>query len=419
MSTKRLPQGEDEHTLKQPARQLPQNIVFSLPATRSRGKTFGTMFDSRPTFAEINLAALRDNYRTVRAAIPSHAGLLAVVKADAYGHGFLEVSRELEQQGVDAFGVAFLAEAIQLRKSGIDKPILLLGGIYPGQERKCVGYNVSTAVFALDQLQALNHAAGKLYRKALVHLKVDTGMGRLGIPHHEVPALLEAMKQLSNICLEGVVSHFSSADELDQAGQQYTRMQAERFERVVQQVRGAGYDPRYLHIANSAAALLGEYTFCNLVRPGIVLYGALPSEDFQGKLELAPVMRLKSRIAMLKWVEPGTAISYARRYSANGKRLIASVPVGYADGYCRALTNKGQVLVRGERAQITGTVCMDWFMLDVTHIPNVAVGDEVTLMGCDSEGNQIRAEELAQWANTIPYEIFCGISKRVPRVYLK
>lgn len=377
------------------------------------------MFDSRPTFAEINLAALRENYRTVRASVPSRAGVLAVVKADAYGHGFLEVSRELEQQGADAFGVAFLAEAIQLRKAGIDKPILLLGGVYPGQERKCVGYNVSTAVFSLDQLKALDHAAAKLYRKALVHLKVDTGMGRLGIPYNEVPALLDAMKLLPNICLEGVVSHFSSADELDEAGQYYTRMQAERFEWAVQQVRKAKYAPRYVHIANSAGALLKDYPFCNLVRPGIALYGALPSADFQGKLNLKPVMRLKSKIAMLKWVEPGIAISYARRFSTSGRSLIASVPVGYADGYCRALTNKGQVLVRGERATVSGTVCMDWFMLDVTHIEGVTVGDEVTLMGCDPHGNSIRAEELAQWAGTIPYEIFCGISKRVPRVYLK
>lgn len=377
------------------------------------------MFDSRPTFAEINLAALRDNYRTVRASVASRSGILAVVKADAYGHGFLEISRELERLGVDAFGVAFLAEAIQLRKSGIDKPILLLGGVYPGQERKCVGYNVSTVVFSLDQLKALDHAAAKLYRKALVHLKVDTGMGRLGIPYQEVPALLDALKMLPNIYLEGVASHFSSADELDESGQYYTRMQAERFSWAVQKVRAAGFAPRYVHIANSAGALLNDYPFCNLVRPGIALYGALPSPDFQGKLELKPVMRLKSKIAMLKWVEPGTAISYARRFTAGSKSLIASVPVGYADGYCRALTNKGQVLIRGQRAPVSGTVCMDWFMVDVTHIPDVAVGDEVTLMGCDPEGNHIRAEELAQWAGTIPYEIFCGISKRVPRVYIK
>jgi len=377
------------------------------------------VFESRPTFAEIDLAALRENYATIRASVPSRAAILAVVKADAYGHGFLEICRELERQGVDAFGVAFLAEAIQLRKSGIDKPILLLGGIYPGQEKKCVGFNISTTVFSLEQAKALDLAAGRLYRKALVHLKVDTGMGRLGIPYDQIPAMLDALKLLPNLYLEGVVSHFASADELDESGQYFTRLQVERFEWVVQQIRRAKFAPRYLHIANSAGALLKDYPFCNLVRPGIALYGALPSDDFQGRLSLRPVMRLKSRIAMLKWVEPGTTISYGRRFTASRRSLIASVPVGYADGYPRALTNKGEALVRGERVPVVGTVCMDWIMLDVTGLDGVMVDDEVLLMGEDQQGNSIRAEELAKWAGTIPYEILCGISKRVPRVYLK
>lgn len=376
------------------------------------------MFDSRPTFAEINLAALRENYATLRSSVPARAAILAVVKADAYGHGFLEVCRQLEKQGVDAFGVAFLAEAIQLRKSGIDKPILLLGGVYPGQEKKCVGFNISTTVFSLEQAKALDTAARKLYRKALVHLKVDTGMGRLGIPYDQVPAMLDALKLLPNIYLEGVVSHFSSADELDEAGQYFTRLQSERFEWVVQQIRRARFNPRYIHIANSAGSLLKDYLFCNLVRPGIALYGALPSDDFQGRLALKPVMRLKSKIAMLKWVEPGTTISYGRRFTTEQRTLVASVPVGYADGYPRALTNRGEALVKGKRAPVTGTVCMDWIMLDVTDIVDVCVGDEVTLMGEDSLGNCISAEELAGWANTIAYEVLCGISKRVPRIYL-
>lgn len=376
------------------------------------------MFDSRPTFAEISLAALRENYATLRSSVPARAAILAVVKADAYGHGFLEVCRQLEKQGVDAFGVAFLAEAIQLRKSGIDKPILLLGGVYPGQEKKCVGFNISTTVFSLEQAKALDTAARKLYRKALVHLKVDTGMGRLGIPYDQVPAMLDALKLLPNIYLEGVVSHFSSADELDEAGQYFTRLQSERFEWVVQQIRRARFNPRYIHIANSAGSLLKDYLFCNLVRPGIALYGALPSDDFQGRLALKPVMRLKSKIAMLKWVEPGTTISYGRRFTTEQRTLVASVPVGYADGYPRALTNRGEALVKGKRAPVTGTVCMDWIMLDVTDIVDVCVGDEVTLMGEDSLGNCISAEELAGWANTIAYEVLCGISKRVPRIYL-
>lgn len=379
------------------------------------------MYDGRPTFAEIDLGALKHNFNLIRSSIPRRTEILAVVKADAYGHGFMDISRELEHLGVNAFGVAFLAEGIQLRKSGIDKPILLLGGVYPGQERKCIGYNISSAVFSLEQARALNQAAvaGKLFRKAQLHLKIDTGMGRLGVPYSDVPQFLAELKKLSMVSLEGIFSHFASADELDESGQYFTRLQAERFNWSVAEARKAGFSPRYIHIANSAASLLREIPGCNLIRPGITLYGALPSSDFQGKLEMQPVMRLKSRVAMLKWVEAGTTISYARRFTAGARTLIASVPVGYADGYPRTLTNRGEALVRGRRAKVAGTVCMDWIMLDVTDIPDVAVGDEVVLMGPDDCGNRIQAEELAEWAGTIPYEIFCGISKRVPRVYMK
>ncbi len=379
------------------------------------------MYDGRPTYAEIDLSALKHNFQLIRSLIPHQTDILAVVKADAYGHGFMDISRELEDLGVNAFGVAFLAEGIQLRKSGCDRPILLLGGVYPGQERKCIGYNLSTVIFSLEQAQALNQAAsaGKLFRRAQVHLKVDTGMGRLGIPHADVPRFLTELKKLRCIDLEGLISHFSTADELDESGRNFTRLQGERFARALSEIRTAGFSPRYIHIANSAAALLGNIPDCNLIRPGITMYGALPSSDFQGKLDLKPVMRLKSCVAMLKWVEPGAAISYARRYTAAERTLIASVPVGYADGYPRALTNRGEVLIRGQRATVAGTVCMDWIMLDVTGIEGVAVGDTVTLMGPDDDGHCVHAEELAVWADTIPYAIFCGISKRVPRVYLK
>ncbi len=330
----------------------------------------------------------------------------------------MDIATELESLGVTAFGVAFLAEGIQLRKSGIDRPILILGGTYPGQEKKCVGFNLSTAVFSLEQARALNDIAGRLYRKAKIHVKVDTGMGRLGICYEEAGEFFRTLRHLHHIELEGIVSHFASADELDDGGRRYTERQAAVFSRVVEEAKALGFAPPYIHIANSAAAFSLTMPFCNLVRPGIVLYGALPSADFQGKMALRPVMSLKSRVAMLKWVEPGTSISYARRYVAQEKVLVASVPVGYADGYSRALTNRGEALIRGKRARVVGTVCMDWIMLDVTHISGVSVGDEATLLGCDREGNCIHAEELAAWAGTIPYEIFCGISKRVPRVYL-
>jgi alanine racemase len=374
--------------------------------------------DSRPTIAEIDLAALRHNFQQVKKSIPATCGILAVVKADAYGHGFMDIAMELEKLDVAAFGVAFLAEGIQLRKSGIDRPILILGGTYPGQEKKCIGFNLSTTVFSPEQARLLNYVAGKLYRKAKVHVKVDTGMGRLGIPHEEAAAFFQRLKGMKHLELEGIISHFASADELDDDGRSFTARQAEIFTRVVDEARGAGFSPRYVHIANSAAAFSLEIPYCNMVRPGITLYGALPSADFAGRMDLRPVMHLRSRVAMLKWVESGASISYARRYVADGRTLVASVPVGYADGYSRRLTNSGEALIRGKRARVAGTVCMDWIMFDVTHIEGISVGDEVTLLGCDREGNCIHAEELADWTGTIPYEIFCGISKRVPRVYL-
>lgn len=377
--------------------------------------------DSRPTVVEIDLAALRHNFSLVKQTVPKGCGILAVVKADAYGHGFQYVSEELEKLGVDAFGVAFLAEGVQLRMSGINRPVLILGGIYPGEEKRCIGLNISMALFSLEQAEALDQATLdiKCYRKAKVHLEVDTGMGRLGVPYHEAPAFLAKLKEFKNLELEGIFSHFASADELDADGRAYSKLQAERLSSVVQEARRLGFSPRYIHVANSAGILAMDLPFCNLVRPGIILYGGLPSSDFAGMVSSKPVMRLKSRVAMLKWVDAGTSISYGRRYIAEQRSLIASVPVGYADGYSRSLTNRGEALIRGQRARVAGTVCMDWIMLDVTGIEGVAVGDDVTLLGPDPMGDCISAEELAEKAGTIPYEIFCGIStRRVRRVYL-
>jgi alanine racemase len=377
--------------------------------------------DSRPTVVEIDLAALRHNFSLVKERVPKGCGILAVVKADAYGHGFQYVSAELEKLGVDAFAVAFLAEGVQLRMSGVNRPVLVLGGIYPGEEKRCIGLNISTALFSLEQARALDAATLEIqcYRRAKVHLEVDTGMGRLGVPFGEAPAFLAELKRFKNLELEGIFSHFASADELDEEGRAYSLLQAERLSSVVAMGRELGFSPKYVHVANSAGLLAMDLPFCNLVRPGIILYGALPSKDFAGMVASKPVMRLKSTVAMLKWVEPGTSISYGRRFQAKARSLIASVPVGYADGYCRSLTNRGEALIRGKRARVAGTVCMDWIMLDVTGIDGVAVGDEVTLLGADPLGNRVSAEELAEKADTIAYEILCGIStRRVRRVYL-
>lgn len=377
--------------------------------------------DSRPTVVEIDLAALRHNFSLVKQRVPAGCGILAVVKADAYGHGFQYVSEELEKLGVDAYAVAFLAEGVQLRMSGVYRPVLILGGVYPGEEKRCIGLNISTALFSLEQAEALDRAALeiKCYRKAKVHLEIDTGMGRLGVPYHQAPEFLAQLKKFKNLELEGIFAHFASADELDESGRAYTKLQADRLNGVVLEAKRLGFSPQYVHTANSAGVLTLDLPFCNLVRPGIIMYGGLPSHDFAGMVASRPVMRLASKVAMLKWVEPGTSISYGRRYIAEKRTLIASVPVGYADGYCRSLTNKGEALIRGQRARVAGTVCMDWIMLDVTDVEGVAVGDDVTLLGPDPMGGCISAEELAEKAGTIPYEIFCGIStRRVRRVYI-
>lgn len=373
---------------------------------------------NRPTVAVVDLGALRRNYRLIRSMTPPACGILAVVKADAYGHGFMDVARELESMDVTAFGVAFLAEGIQLRKSGIDRPILILGGIYPGQERKCVGYNLSTAIFSEEQARLLDAAAKSLYRKARVHVKIDTGMGRLGIPHDDAPRFFQLLSRHPHLELEGVMTHLSVADELGPEGSAHTEEQLRRFQIGVDAARSAGFSPRFVHLSNSAATVSALCTECTLVRPGIALYGVLPSPDFAGRLTLSPVMSFRSRVAMVKSVPEGTPISYGRRYVTGRPSVIASIPAGYADGYPRSLSNRGEVLIRGGRAPVAGTVCMDWLMADVTDIPGVTPGDEVILFGADADGNRIAVEEVAAWGGTIPYEILCGVSKRVPRIYL-
>lgn len=378
----------------------------------------GKRMNCRPTIAEIDLNALQHNFRIIRKGIPDDSGILAVVKADAYGHGHREIALKLEQLGAHAFGVAFLDEGTQLRECGIGRPILVMGGLYPGEETACLEQDISAAIFTIEQAQALDKAAGAMGKKAKVHLKVDTGMGRLGIPNDSAGDFLQELEKLRHLELEGIFSHFATADENSASGIQYAERQEKLFRAVVEEAAQLGITPRYIHIANSAATLSRQSTCCNLLRPGIALYGAMISAQLREKYDLQPVMRLKSGIALLKWVEAGASVSYGRRFTAGGRTLVASIPVGYGDGYPRSLTNRGEALVRGIRVPVIGTVCMDWIMLDVTKVPGVAIGDDVTLMGCDAAGCCIRAEEVAGWAGTISYELFCGISKRVPRIYL-
>ena len=371
------------------------------------------MFACRPTRAEIDLQALCHNFRLARQQAGPDCGVLAVVKADAYGHGAPRVAAALAGAGAELFGVALVDEALALREAGITRPILVLGQIFTGQEEAVLRGGIHPVLFSLETARRL---AGVARRRGLplpYHLKIDTGMGRVGFTPAELPATLTQLAALPELVMEGVLSHLALADA---PGHPLIAQQVARFEAALGDVRQAGFAPRYVHLGNSAALFSLTMPGCNLVRPGITLYGALPSEDFADRLDLRPVMSLRTRIVHLKDVPAGTGISYGHHFVTDRPSRIASLPIGYADGYNRLLSNRGEVLVGGRRAPVAGTVCMDWTMIDVTDLPGVAVGDEVTLLGADG-GDCISAEEWAGHIGTISYEVFCGISKRVPRVY--
>lgn len=367
----------------------------------------------RPTFAQIDLAALRHNFAQVRRQLDPGCQVLAVVKADAYGHGAARVAPALEAAGAALFGVAMVEEGEQLREAGVTRPILVFGSCYAGQEELLARLDLTPVVFSLETARRLNRQALADGRTCRYHLKVDTGMGRVGFRPEEMPEVLRALADLPGLEMEGLISHLAVADE---PARPFTNTQIERFRAILQQVRDGGFAPRYVHLSNSAAVFSRQLPECNLVRPGISLYGGLPSHHFAGRLDLRPVMQLQSAVAQLKQVPPGTGISYGHRFVAGRPTLVAAVPVGYADGYSRRLTNCGEVLIRGRRAPVAGTVCMDWTLVDVTDVPGVGVGDPVILLGRDG-GQQISGEEWADKIGTINYEVFCGISKRVPRVF--
>ncbi len=370
--------------------------------------------ERRPTVAVIDRSALRHNFTALRERVPPSVKVMAVVKANAYGHGAVEVASELESQGCDCLGVALCEEGVGLREAGITAPIIVLGGTYPDQIKGLLHYNLTPVVFDMRILSELNDMAREARRVVDIHLKVDTGMGRLGLLPHQVPPFLDRLKGLDHIHLAGVLSHFATADEEDR---NYAERQLASFLAVVETIRGRGYDPKLIHMANSAAAVDLPASHFNLIRPGIMLYGSYPGRQFREKIDLKPAMKIKTEILQLKKVPKGFPVSYGRRYVTGRESVIATIPAGYGDGYPRSLSGSGELLVRGKRAGVTGTICMDLTMLDVTSIEGVSVGDEVVLLGRQGE-EEIRVEEVAERAGTISYEIFCNISARVPRVYI-
>jgi alanine racemase len=365
----------------------------------------------RPTIAQIDLDALAFNFRQLQKRVPKGVKILAVVKADAYGHGAVPISRKLEKIGVEYLGVAIAEEGVELRKGGVKAPILVLGGIYDGDIEKIFRFNLTPVVFHKDTLKSISKVAPGGKKKVRVHLKVDTGMGRLGVPLSLWPNFLKEIPHFPKVEVEGILSHFSMMGEED-----YTKHQWDQFLGAVRCADALGIHFKYLHMASSAMLTTSSYYSGNLVRPGIMLYGAYPSPVLKKLIHLMPVMTLKTRIHFLKSVPSGFSISYGGTFVTRRESLIATLPIGYADGYSRYLSNRGEVLVRGKRAPVVGKVCMDFTMVDVTDIPKVSLGDEVVLIG--SQGKEIiTAEEIADRMNTISYEVFCSVGKRIPRIY--
>ena len=377
---------------------------------------------TRPTWAEVSLVALRQNFRTVQKHVGKAVTVCAVVKADAYGHGAIECSRALEAEGARWLGVTSLDEAIPLRESGIESNILLMTGLWRGEENEIVRLRLTPTVWEPWHIESLERAAAVAgVARHPVHLKVDTGMGRLGVAMDGLPAVLAALKEARHLVLEGLSTHLASSEIMDAPS---VPEQERRFEEARSMVRQAGAEPVLVHVANTGAVISRRETWNDMVRPGVALYGYyLPFQragrEVSGgtlRLSVKPVLTWKTRILSMRDFAANHPLGYGGTYVTKAPAHVAVLPVGYADGYNRQLSNRGRVIVREHYAPIVGSISMDLTLVDVTGIPGVAVGDEVILLGtCDSLS--VDALEHARLANSSPYEILCNISKRVPRRY--
>lgn len=372
-------------------------------------------FSPRPTWADIDLNALLHNLRQARQFFQSHQRPLCVVKADAYGHGAVPVTRTFQRAGVRDFAVATLEEALELRQAGIEDALLVLGGCHPGQEQAFIEHKLMPALLDPQTALRLAAVAEKRQRQVAVHLKIDSGMGRVGFLPNQLREFLPQLQQLKGLQVVGLMSHLACADELDSG---VTLQQLERFRTVQRMLRDAGMVPKDIHISNSAAISGWDVPEATLMRPGIMLYGGLPGPDFADKLELLPVMHLRSRVAQLRTLPKGSGVSYGHLFHAERETRIAVLPIGYADGYNRLWSNCAQGILHGQKIPLLGRVCMDWIMFDVTDLPQVKIGDCVTLLG-SADGLTLSGDVWAEHLNTISYEAFCRIGSRVPRHYLE
>ena len=374
------------------------------------------MENIRPIWLEINLDAIAHNVKRIRQIVGKNTQIIAVVKANAYGHGAIEVSETLLENGVTMLGVGVIEEGIVLRKAGIKAPILVCGLTTDDQLEPLVMYNLSATVCKLKAVKTLSTIASKNKKRVPVHIKIDTGMGRLGIPSEDTLNFVKEISRMKNIEIEGIFTHFAATNEEDG---NYTSRQFEKYKKALLELERERINIPLKHVANSTAILNSSRFHLNAVRPGIIVYGLFPSPKTKQVVQLRPAAEFKTRIIFLKEVSAGKSIGYGGTYTTTKPTRIATLPVGYADGYSWLLSNKGEVLVRGERAPIIGRICMDLCMIDVTHIGGVQTGDEIVLWG--KQGSEmISAEEVAQKIGSIVYEVICMVDKeRVPKVFIK
>lgn len=373
----------------------------------------------RRTWAEVNLDNLSHNMTTLRRGLPEGCRFLGVVKADAYGHGAVPVSRELQRLGADYLAVSNYEEALQLRRAEIQLPILILGYTPPEFAREEAALSITQEVHSLEYGKELAAALAGTGLKLTIHMKVDTGMSRLGFFAYDRPETVEELSELAalpELYPEGIFMHFAVSDTPSQDA--YTQMQHQRFMDLVQALRQRGIVPKIVHCANSGATIAYPQFAHDMVRPGIATYGLDPSGDLRGMADLRPLMSLKTTIAAIRPFGPGITVSYGRTYTTPENRVLAVCPIGYADGLPRRLSGNLTFLLRGRRVPVVGRICMDMCMVDITEVPEAQVGDEVTVVGTDG-GETITWDDWADQLGTISYELVCGINKRVPRLYFR
>ncbi len=374
----------------------------------------------RRTWADVSLDNLAHNYGLLRGMVPADCRFLGVVKADAYGHGALPISRRLSELGADYLAVSNMEEAVQLRRGGIRQPILILGYTPPFYAEDLVDMGIRQEIHSLEYAGQLNEALRGTAKRLKAHLKLDTGMSRLGFfayDNGQTADELRTAARMEHIYPEGVFTHFPVADSCDPDDAAFTRLQFDRFLQMISALEGMGVRFELRHCCNSGATLLHPEYALDMIRPGIATYGLAPSPEMEGRFDLRPLMSLKTTVSQIRDFAPGVSVSYGRTYVTPGPRRIAVLSIGYADGLSRSLSNRACFLLRGKRVPVVGRICMDMCMADVTGVPDAAVGDTVTVFGSDG-GAEAPLSEMAEQLNTITYEILCNINKRIPRIYL-